>query len=114
MGLEIKPGVRVTGIRTETLLALRVIEGAFADAGYPTTTLTSGVEGSHSRGSLHYTGCAVDIRISNVPTEKLPPLRDEIARRLGGPGGDYDVVLEGSHFHIEFQPKKPINEGASV
>ena len=105
MAVEIKEGVSIRGLRSETVYALRVIEGAFQDAGYPTVTLTAGVDGSHSRASLHYVGCAVDIRTNNIASSKLEPLRVEIARRLGA---EFDVVFESNHFHIEFQPKDPV------
>lgn len=105
MGIEIKPGVSIRGFKPETVFALRVIEAAFADAGYPMTTLTAGTDGSHSNGSLHYLGCAVDIRTNNIETAKLEPLRAEIARRLGP---EFDVLFEVNHYHIEFQPKKQI------
>ena len=106
MSLELKPGVRIQGLRPETVLALQIIEGAFRDAGIPMTTITSGIESSHSRASFHYSGAAVDIRTRNVETAKLAPLRAEIARRLAD---DFDVVLEGDHLHIEYEPKKPLS-----
>jgi len=101
MSLSIKPGVRVFGLRPETILALNIIEGAFKDAGYD-CVLTCGMDGKHSKGSLHYAGCAVDLRISNVPPEKREALKLEMANRLGA---DFDVILEGDHFHVEYQPK---------
>jgi hypothetical protein len=67
--------------------------------------LTSGIEGSHGRASLHFAGCAVDLRTLNVPTEKLQPLVERIRAALGA---DFDVVLESNHIHAEFQPKQPL------
>lgn len=104
VGLEIKPGVRVQGLRPETALAVQVIEGAFRDAGFSVATLTAAIDGTHMPGSLHYVGCAVDFRIRDIPEAQREPLRATIARRLTA---DYDVVLEGDHFHIEYQPKQP-------
>lgn len=104
MALEIKSGVRVQGLRPETLLAIQVIEGAYRDAGISVATLTAAIDGKHMPGSLHYVGCAVDFRIRDIPQEQREPLRASIARRLTS---DYDVVLEGDHFHIEYQPKQP-------
>lgn len=105
MSLSIKPGVRITGIRQETAVALQIIEGAFRDAGYD-CTLTCCTDGKHSIGSLHYVGCALDLRISTIPVEKRELLRKEMAGRLGN---EFDVVLEGDHFHVEFQPKTGVN-----
>ena len=109
MALHIKHGVRIQGLTPETVLALQVIEGAFRDAGY-NCVLTSGVDGKHSSGSLHYVGCAVDLRTRDIPEQKREPLRQEIARRLGP---DFDVVLEKDHLHIEHQPKVPLSHAVA-
>ena len=103
MSLSIKPGVRVFGLRPEIVIALQVADGAFKDIGLD-CTVTCGIEGRHAVASLHYSGCAVDIRTRDVPTDKLGPLRKTIADRLGP---DFDVVQEATHFHIELQPKQP-------
>lgn len=103
MSLSLKAGVRIQGIRPETAVALQIIEGAYRDAGYP-LTLTAAIDGKHMAGSLHYAGCAVDLRTRDIPPDKLAPLRQAIQDRLGQ---DFDVVLEGDHFHVEYQPKQP-------
>ena len=54
-----------------------------------------------SVGSLHYAGCAVDLRF---PPDNAAGLKAALAEALGG---DYDVVLEADHIHVEFQPKTP-------
>jgi hypothetical protein len=61
--------------------------------------VTCGPNGSHSRASLHYVGSAVDI----VPLG----ISVATARRLVG--DTYDIVDEGTHWHIEWQPKVPMN-----
>ena len=104
MSLAIKHGARVHGIQPEMILAVVVIEGILREAGFA-TTITSCVDGSHSNASLHYTGSAVDIRIRDIPQEKLELLRTSIADRLGM---DFDILLEADHYHCEWQPKKPI------
>lgn len=103
MSLSLKPGVRVFGLRPEILIALQVAEGAYRDAGF-NLTVTCGMDGKHSNASLHYTGCAVDLRTRDVPSDKLEPLRKTIQERLPT---DFDVVLEGDHIHLEYQPKQP-------
>ena len=60
--------------------------------------ITSTYEGNHSEGSLHYCNEAVDIRTWKKPRE----VRDDIKRELGD---DYDVIFEGNHIHIEYDPK---------
>ena len=58
--------------------------------------ITSIREGNHSHGSLHYEGDAFDIR----PNPRFPV--DKI-REILGP--DYDVISEGGHIHVEYDPK---------
>ena len=99
----IKSGVRVFGLRPEILLALIIAEPLFEEEGEE-MVVTSLIEGKHSRGSLHYAGAAVDLRTNPIAPAAAKEIRDELQRRLGP---DYDVVLEKTHLHIEFQPKKP-------
>ena len=64
--------------------------------------LTSGSEGKHRTKSLHFVGLAADIGLPGHPEAVLPELRERL-------GEDYDVVAEGNHWHIEFQPKRGLN-----
>ncbi len=103
--LSLKPGVRITGMRPEILLAILAAERAYAEAGCE-LMVTSCIEGKHSAGSLHYVGAAVDLRTNNVPADKLQRLVEKIRVALGG---DFDVIVEADHLHIEFQPKRPLS-----
>ena len=67
---------------------------------------TAGTDSKHNGPSLHYVGYAVDLRTNTLTEEQRKHARDELADALGR---DFDVVLEGNHMHIEFQPKHPIN-----
>jgi len=60
--------------------------------------IVSTYEGNHGEGSLHYCDEAVDIR----SWEKPRKVRDKIKGELGD---DYDVIFEGNHIHIEYDPK---------
>lgn len=98
----IKSGVRTLGIRPEIVLALAEVRESYASHGQlKDFVITSVVEGAHKRASLHYTGAAADLR--------RPVLRaDEIvADAKGRLGDDFDIVLEGDHLHLEWQPKIP-------
>lgn len=100
--MSIKPGVRVLGVRPEIVLALAILQDVFAKAGVP-FVITSIMEGTHSRASLHYTGCAADLR--------RPPDTARATELVGlakaALGDDFDVLLESDHFHLEWQPKAP-------
>ena len=63
--------------------------------------LTSTWEGKHSSGSLHYQHKAVDFRRPSSVIDALAAT-GTIKRALGP---DYDVVLEDTHIHVEFDPK---------
>lgn len=101
--LKLKSDVKVAGMRPELMLALSVAESVYATKGYD-LTVTSICDGTHSRTSLHYCGCAADLRTRDIAPDHHKPLADEIQAALGS---DYDVVLEGDHIHVEFQPKGP-------
>jgi len=102
--VSIKPGVRVLGLRPEILLAIVIADGVYTAAGAD-LVITSAVEGRHSQSSLHYSGCAFDARTREMDSAKVAEIVAALKARLGG---DYDVVVEGTHLHVEFQPHDPI------
>ena len=61
--------------------------------------ITAKRDGLHGLGSLHYEGLAFDIR---YPLKEIEGLIDEIKKELGP---DFDVVPEGDHIHLEYDPK---------
>ena len=63
--------------------------------------LTSGIDGKHREDSLHYSGQAFDFRTRNVPAADLAHLVATLAQALGD---EFDVVLEETHLHVEFDP----------
>ncbi len=101
MSLSLKIGVKLRGLTPEMLLAIVVVEGAYADLGYD-TIITSACDGRHSRGSLHYVGLAVDFRTRHIGSDRLK-VTGKIKDRLGL---EYDVVLERDHIHVEYQPER--------
>ncbi len=101
--MKIKPGVRILGIRPEILLALMIAESLFNKENVE-LVITAAIDGKHSRASLHYTGAAVDLRIRHLPLGGAEKIYGDLISALGS---DYDVVLEKSHIHVEFQPKVP-------
>jgi len=65
---------------------------------------TSGLEGQHGWSSEHFKGDAWDFRIRHVAEEDLQQIYKTIDIGLGP---DFDVVLEKTHLHIEYDPKEP-------
>jgi len=103
--LSLKAGVRITGMRPEILLAAVAAMEVYKAAGHD-LTITACVDGRHTTGSLHYAGAAIDIRTRDLPPADVPKLMAQIKECVGG---DFDVLLETDHIHIEFQPKQAIN-----
>lgn len=95
----IKAGVDISRLRPEIRKKLPGIEVIVWQYGGNELTITSTYEGLHSAGSLHYANLAIDIR--RYPKEEIG--YKEIKEWLGE---DYDVILEASHIHIEYDPKR--------
>lgn len=53
--------------------------------------------------SLHNKGLAADLRTRNIPADLLRSVHGSLVSVLNPLG--FDVVLEGNHIHIEFDPK---------
>ncbi len=105
--LFIKPGVRITGMRPEILLAAIAAERVYDEAGHD-FTITACVDGKHMAGSLHYAGAAIDVRTRDITAADVQKL---IARIKACLADDFDVLLEVDHIHIEFQPKQALTNG---
>lgn len=99
--LSLKRGVRARGLRPEALLGIVIVAGVYEAHGVP-CVVTSITDGTHSRASLHYQGAAFDVRTHTVPPDLLGQVADACRGALGI---DYDVVLEPTHMHVEYQPK---------
>ena len=57
--------------------------------------ITSMRESTHGPGSLHHIGLAIDFKKQKMSIQKI--------RAICGPG--FDVIDEGSHVHVEFDPR---------
>lgn len=92
--------VRVHGIKPEILLSILIAERIWSTHGAD-LVITSLIDGKHSLGSLHYVGMAVDLRRWQLddPEQAVEELKAAL-------GPDYDVILESTHVHVEFQPKR--------
>jgi len=63
-------------------------------------TITSGNDGKHMKGSLHYQDKAIDIRTKDMKYKNANWLM--IRKQLGH---KFDVILKETHIHIEYDPK---------
>ena len=100
--MRFKKGVKIFGVRNELTLAMIIANEVYRNHGYG-CTITSGVEGTHSKASLHYSGCAFDTRTRDIEDWIVSSIYSDIKDSLND---EYDVILESDHIHIEFQPKR--------
>lgn len=108
----LKEGTKFSNLDSAILMAAIVADGVWQELGVVTgATLTSGTDGQHSERSLHYPSnspsgkCrAIDLRIWNLPNKEAdaPKAERKLREYLSS---DYDVVLESTHIHVEYDPK---------
>ena len=101
--MKVKQGVVREGLRPEMLFALGFIEAVYRLHGPREPTLTSGLDGTHSPNSLHYSGRAVDIRTRTLSRQTAQEIVKVLRATLDPLG--FDTVLEENHVHCEFDPK---------
>lgn len=96
-------GCRIGGIRPEGLAAVMVAALVYTKHNLD-LVWTAGLDSKHMAGSLHYVGLAIDIGMppANLQVVMAQELKDAL-------GDDFDLVVEGDHWHIEFQPKRGMN-----
>ena len=102
--MKLKKGVNSAGIRPELLLALVVADGVWQQVGQE-LVVTSLNDSRHSRTSLHYAGCAADLRTHYFTDAQATEVAAALRESLGD-SPDYDIVFESDHIHIEWQPKR--------
>jgi hypothetical protein len=94
-----KPGVPPDGLRPAVWHAVAEVAILFNAMGISVLDITSTTDGQHMAGSRHYLGLAVDIR-----TWKVPNVQKLAASLRAVLGPSYDVVVEETHLHVEFDP----------
>lgn len=101
--IKLKPGVRITGVQPQLTLAIGITYSVFRQNSVTELVITSVSDGQHSRQSLHYVGHAFDIRISELAQDTRVSLVSDMKNCLGE---EFDVILEDTHIHVEWQPKR--------
>lgn len=109
--VALKSGVDARKLTPEALLGLWICSQVFGQHGIP-FVVTSISDGKHGERSLHYVGNAFDVRLASRYTQSASSdeeLLGDMRLALGGENtsnarGQYDVILEGDHFHVEFDP----------
>jgi hypothetical protein len=104
--LRIKRGPYGARLGREMALAsmMMVVDQAMSEAGFD-YEISSGLEGQHMEGSLHYKGEAADWVVrSHIPGNRGASMAERVEERLNE---DFDVIWheEKKVLHVEWQPK---------
>jgi len=99
--LKLTKGVRMAGLDIKMRPVL-LAAGMIWDLEGQDLIVTSALDGEHSPGSLHYYGLAIDFAVrafdDDVKRNITFKLREELGRA-------YDVINEGDHIHVEWDPR---------
>jgi hypothetical protein len=98
MKVSIKSGVKLNGVKPETVVGMMIAQETFDPYDF---VITSVCDGKHSKNSLHYSGNAFDCRIRHLTESQTQLVVLQLKKNLGD---EFDVVREKTHCHIEYQP----------
>jgi len=101
--IRFKDGVYIATLSPQMAIAAGIIDEIYALHGFEECWITSGDDGVHSLGSKHYIGNALDFRTRDIPEDLRANVAADAGRILGE---NYDVVLEGTHLHVEYDPPR--------
>ena len=104
--MRLKFAAKTLGLQPPILVAWGVAEMVYKLFG-AACVLTSGTDGTHKEGSLHYKGMAIDLRTRDLTVDQRMGVFHYL-RAILEPLG-YDVVVEPDHFHVEYDPKSGEN-----
>jgi hypothetical protein len=96
-----KDGVSSSGLKSNILNILKKVDEAHNDVAGSDAVITSTTDGTHMKGSLHYSGNAIDLRTNDITKVKAEEFTKKLKEKLGS---GYDAVLEGDHIHLEYDP----------
>lgn len=106
----LKLGVSIHRLEHHCRKSLKEVEELFEVMEFGEPVVTSTFGGTHSPHSLHYQNRAYDIRLpsKNVSGKSTDPVelnKDAVRGIKEKLGSDFDIILEKSHIHIEYDPK---------
>lgn len=88
-------------LKPPILKALKVMLDLHTQLG-KTLTVTSTNDGKHMKGSFHYKDLAFDMRIWYLSVSERKEMVAQASKILGK---DYDIILEKTHIHVEYDKK---------
>ena len=104
--IKIKEGVGLLGISPIMSLVPGIVDGVL-DQFSVDTVVTSCSEGGHGKSSSHFRGHALDFRSRDLDVLDVPIVAMKIQAALGG---EFQVITESDHFHIQYRPLKGLNQ----
>ena len=93
----IKKGASIAGLRFEMRKVLVAADKIWSELGQE-LVVTSGLDGAHSAGSLHYYGLALDFRTNYFTAGQKREAANKLTLALQS---NFDVVTEHTHIHVE-------------
>jgi len=102
--MKIKEGASLQGLDIKMRPALIAANKVWGLNGKE-LVVTAGLDGTHSAGSLHYYGLALDLRTRYFEDETKVKVASELKKELAK-YFYFDVVLHGSHIHVEYDRKE--------
>lgn len=96
--MKIKFGVRMAGLQLPMRKVLKEAEKLWKEHGKE-LVVTAALDGTHSAGSYHYYGYALDFRTRYFSKQKARLIAEKLKKILGQ---KYTVVFEGNHIHVQF------------
>jgi hypothetical protein len=98
--MRLKTTVSTLGAKPEIVIAMMIACEVYREFGLDMvgTSLTDGKHGAHSH---HLKGMAVDLGVTGMTAQQRQDCAAEITARLSA---QYQVIDEGDHIHLEFDP----------
>ena len=96
--MQIKKGVQLAGLHIKMRKVLVSCDKIWAEKGQE-LVVTSGLDSTHSAGSLHYYGRALDLRTRYFKRSEVNDIAGLLAKELGI---GYDIVVHNTHLHVEW------------
>lgn len=95
--MKIKDGVQMAGLSILMRPVLKEADRIWKKHGHE-LVITCGLDGTHSAGSYHYYGLALDLRNKYFTDSEKQIVHDELQESLGK---TYVVVTERTHVHVQ-------------
>lgn len=100
--MTLKNNVRLGDLKPQLLIAIMIANDVYK-AHSQELVITSVDDSTHGKNSLHPSGNAFDLRTSYFTKQECLQVTQELKEKM--PTGDFDIVFENDHIHIEYDPK---------